>query len=328
MTEAEQLRDPWLVAVWPGMGTVALGAGSYLVNRLSAPLAHELPARDLFDIQQIEVKEGLASIGRLPRSMFFQWKDPHGKRDLLIFIGEAQLSPGGYALCHKLLDYATQRGVKRLITFAAMATQLHPSGEPRVFGVATDRQAVEELSRHKVEILEEGQISGLNGVLLAAGAERGIPGVCLLGELPFFAVGVPNPRASQAVLEVFRDMAGIELDLGEIARQAKTVEKALLQLLEKMKEAAREQAESGEEGFAVPDPGAADDDEDHDPGEAGEEKKPQPALDYATRNRIESLFQEALQDRGQAMRLKAELDQLGVFGQYEDRFLDLFKKGE
>jgi proteasome assembly chaperone (PAC2) family protein len=326
MSDTDELRDPWLVAVWPGMGSVALGAGSYLVNKLGARLAHELPARDLFDIQQIDVKEGLASIGRLPRSMFFQWRNPRGERDLLIFIGEAQLSPGGYALCHKLLDYAEQRGVKRIVTFAAMATQLHPTGEPRVFGAATEKPLVEEMSRHRVEILQEGQISGLNGVLLAAGAERGLPGLCLLGELPFFAVGVPNPRASQAALEVFRDMVGIELDLDEIAAQARTVETALLQLLEKMKEAAADEAEAGEEGFTAPEFASPEEETstDHEPGE----EKRAPRLDLATRNRIETLFQDAQQDRGQALRLKAELDRLGVFELYEDRFLDLFRKGE
>jgi proteasome assembly chaperone (PAC2) family protein len=309
------------------MGSVALGAGSYLVNKLGAQLAHELPARDLFDIQQIDVKDGLASIGRLPRSMFFQWRNPRGERDLLIFIGEAQLSPGGYALCHKLLDYAEQRGVKRIVTFAAMATQLHPTGEPRVFGAATEKRLVEEMKQHRVEILEEGQISGLNGVLLAAGAERGLPGLCLLGELPFFAVGVPNPRASQAALEVFAEMVGIELDLAEIAAQAKTVETALLQLLEKMKEAAAEQSETGEEGFSVREFTSPEEEALEEP-KPGEEKKTPPRLDLATRNRIESLFREAQQDRGQALRLKAELDRLGVFELYENRFLDLFKKAE
>jgi proteasome assembly chaperone (PAC2) family protein len=255
--------------------------------------------------------------------MFFQWRNPRGERDLLIFIGEAQLSPGGYALCHKLLDYAVQRGANRIVTFAAMATQLHPTGEPRVFGAATEEQAIAEMRHHGVEILEEGQISGLNGVLLAAGAEHGLPGLCLLGELPFFAVGVPNPRASQAALEVFAEMAGIELDLAEIAAQAKTVETALLQLLEKMKETAAEQAEGVEEGLIIAESG-----NDEDPDAEPKQNKGQPGPDLATRNHIESLFQEALEDRGQAMRLKAELDRLGVFEHYEDRFLDLFKKGE
>ena len=40
---------------------------------------------------------------------------------------------------------------------------------------------------------------------------------------------------------------------------------------------------------------------------------------------IESLFQQASEDRSKAYELKNELDRLDVFKDYEDRFLDLFK---
>jgi len=35
MPEKPQLTHPWLVAVWPGMGHVALNAGVYLLAKLS-----------------------------------------------------------------------------------------------------------------------------------------------------------------------------------------------------------------------------------------------------------------------------------------------------
>jgi proteasome assembly chaperone (PAC2) family protein len=183
------------------MGNVAVGAAAYMVKKLSATLIHELPSRDLFDLNHVEVKQGVARPGRLPRNMFFEWRDPTGKRDLLIFIGEGQPNTGGFAFCQKIMEYAIQRGAKRVLTFAAMATQLHPTSAPRVFGATTDRELLEELKRLEVQLLREGQISGLNGVLLAAAAERSVAAISLLGELPFFAVGVPNPKASQAVLE-------------------------------------------------------------------------------------------------------------------------------
>lgn len=34
MSEASKLNKPWLVAVWPGMGHVALSAGYYLMAKL------------------------------------------------------------------------------------------------------------------------------------------------------------------------------------------------------------------------------------------------------------------------------------------------------
>jgi len=325
MAEQRELHDPWLIAVWPGMGNVAVGAGAFLAEQLGATLVHELPARDLFDIKHVEVKQGLARVGRLPRSMFLEWKDPADRHDLLIFIGESQPQTGGYTLCQRLLDYAMQRGIKRILTFAAMATQLHPTDDPRVFGVATDHDTLQELRDLDTEVLAEGQIGGLNGVLLAAGAERGISGMCLMGELPFFAAGVPNPKASAAVLDVFSKLSDIDIDLTRINEQAEAVEQGLLELLDKMKEAARQQSESDEEGFTVPE-FAQQQPEVEEPSQ--EQDKQEPTLDYKTRRRIEELFEDASKNREKAFQLKEELDRLGVFKQYEDRFLDLFKKAE
>jgi len=308
---ANELRDPWLVAVWPGMGSVALLAGTYLLQRLGTQRVGELNSRDFFEVQNVEVKNGLATVGRLPRSLFFEWKDPAGRHDLLIFAGEAQPTTGGYALCQRLLDYAIGRGVKRFFTFAAMATQLHPGTKPRVFAVATDPASLNQIARTDVEKLEEGQISGLNGLLLAAGADRGLRGVCLLGELPFFAVGVPNPRAAQAVLERFTELADIQIDFSELEEQAKAVEANLLQLLEQLTQATGAEMPEEEESPSVP-----------------EKKESAPHLDSKALRRIESMFEKAKQDRSRAFELKQELDRLGIFKQYEDRFLDLFRKAE
>ena len=41
-----------------------------------------------------------------------------------------------------------------------------------------------------------------------------------------------------------------------------------------------------------------------------------------------ALFAEAQRDRAKATQLKAELDRLGLFKQYEDRFLDLWKRAD
>ena len=70
-------------------------------------------------------------------------------------------------------------------------------------GEAADatRLYLEEIGHADVQILKEGQISGLNGVMLATAAEAGMEAICLLGEMPFFAVGVLNPKASLRVLE-------------------------------------------------------------------------------------------------------------------------------
>lgn len=50
--------------------------------------------------------------------------------------------------------------------------------------------------------------------------------------------------------------------------------------------------------------------------------------DALARSGIEELFAEAARDRAKASQLKAELDRHGLFKEYEDRFLDLWKRAE
>ncbi len=319
MTRQDDLHDPWLIAVWPGMGNVALGAGAYLVQKLDGLVSTEISGQDLVEVDSVVVKDGLVSAGR-PNGVIYIWKDPNQKHDLIIYIAASQPATGGYALCRKILDDAVERGVKRVFTFAAMATQLHPGARPRVFAVATHDSVLAPLAALDVELLADGQISGLNGVLLAAAAERGLEGVCLLGEMPFFAINVANPKASAAILEVFARMAGIELDFSQIESQAEAVDERLSQLLERLEREAAQTAQQAEE----PSFGEEFDSGDDQPPQR---KRKEQTIDTQTQNRIEDLFDKAHQDRSKAVELKQELDRLGLFKEFEDRFLDLFKKG-
>jgi proteasome assembly chaperone (PAC2) family protein len=306
MAKKPQLHHPWLVAVWPGMGNVALNAGFYLLAKLGMNVIAEYEAGNLFDVDHVEVKEGIIQTGRRPRNRFFVWTDPNQKHDLVVFLGEAQPPIGKYAFCRQLITYAHELGVERVFTFAAMATQMHPEHRSRVFGAATDATRLEELKRLELEILEDGHIGGLNGVLLGAAAESGLHGVCLLGEMPHLFAQLPFPKASLAILEVFTTVTGIDLDFTELAEQARITEQQLGELLARVEKTYGQPAPVEEEGYS---------------SESAEEER----LGSADKQRLERLFEQVVQDRSKAFELKQELDRLGVFKEYEDRFLDLFK---
>lgn len=312
MPDERRLNKPWLVAVWPGMGHVAISAGYYLMAKLEMHLMAEFSAHELFDVDHVEVKDGLIRTGRLPRSRLFVWTAPQEKHDIIVFIGEAQPPSGKYTFCRRLIDFARELGVERVFTFAAMATQMHPVRESRVFGAATDEVGISELKNLELELLEDGYISGLNGILLGNAAEMGMRGACLLGEMPHVFAQLPFPKASLAVLKVFTMIAGIEIDSGELAEQAQAVDEQLGDIFSQMKKTLRQQSTVDMEGHPVGD------------FEPPEEQ----GLNSDDENRIERLFLLAGEDRSKAYELKRELDRLGAFQEYEDRFLDLFKNQE
>src|SRR5689334_13561308 len=150
----------------------------------------------------------------------------------------------------------------------------------------------------------------MNGVFLAAAAQRGIPGICLLGSMPAFAAQIPYPKASHAVLEAFLKLCGLSVDLEELKQYGRSIEQHLTAGLEKIQEALQQ----GQEGGEVPGsslPGA-------------EEAKEGPTEE--DRRKVEELLEQARKDRSKAFELKRELDRRGLFKEYENKFLDLFRR--
>jgi hypothetical protein len=130
--------------------------------------------------------------------------------------------------------------------------------------------------------------------------------------MPHIFAQFPFPKASLAVLRVFAKFARLELDLTELEEQSQAIEEKLGELLSRVEQALThpEQAEEEERYATASDTGIEE----------------EPRLAPADEQRLERLFSEAEQDRSRAYELKGELDRLGVFKDYEDRFLDLFKK--
>jgi hypothetical protein len=128
--------------------------------------------------------------------------------------------------------------------------------------------------------------------------------------LPAFASNIPYPKASHAVLEAFASLSGRPLQLDELREYGRIIEEQLTVGLEKIQEVIQNQDQvDAESGAAAPDDAA-----------------PTPKPGEEERRRIEALFAAAWRDRSKAFELKRELDRLGVFEDYENRFLDLFRK--
>lgn len=312
MTPVTKLTHPWLIAVWPGIGNVAINAGIYLMSKLGMSVLAELQTSVLFDIDHVEVQKGILHTGQRPRSRFFLYTDPQKKHDIVLLLGEAQPQIGKLQYCESIVEFAQKLGVERIFTFAAMATQMHPEHASRVFVAASNQAILDELQAQETQVLEEGNISGLNGVLLGVAADKGLPGGCLLGEMPHIFSQLPFPKASMAILERFSAFTGMEIDLSELSEQSKLMEEQLGEVLAQIEEKLGH-------SFSPP-----EEEESSQPA-----SKPLTALEKLTqedRQRLGQLFEQAKSDRKKAFELKQELDRLAVFKDYEDKFLDLFKK--
>lgn len=311
----------WFVAAWPGMGNVAMLAAGYLVQKLGLKQIGEVKSPGRFDVGAVEVRGGLVGKPRMPRNVLYQSPEGGEGPKLTVFMGEAQPQSGSLMFAQELVGTARSLGADRIVTFASMAAQLEPATTPRVMAAVTSPDLLDELARLEVPGLAEGQIGGLNGVMLGAAAEQQIPAMGLMSEIPFYAAGVVNPRAARAVLDSFSLMSGIDLNLSDLDPHIEAIDEVLAKMLHQLLE-----RQGSSDDHDDDDESEIDAPDQDDAAPAAGSKMPQ--LDEVERQRIEAMFETAQHDRAAAATLKRELDRLGVFTLYEDRFLDLFKRAD
>lgn len=299
---------PVMVAGWPGMGNVGLGACDYLRRQLDARPYARVDISGLATPEAIEVADGIGRIPPLPGHVLHIVEEP----PLFLFEAEAQLpGPAGNAVARELLDFAAAHGVLTVYTGAAFATPMSICDESEVFGVATDSRLRNSFGAYGVKPLKEGRVSGLNGLLLGLAGARGLPAACFLATMPQYAVQTSNPRASRALVRVFERILNTSVDTAELDREVTEVDRLLTDFETRVGDAVR----SFQERLA------------EQTGDRQEKQAPaeEEQLDpHVMMERIERLFEQVGRDRSLAPELKNELDRLGLFRLYEDRFLDLF----
>lgn len=312
-----RLKNPYLLCAWPGMGEVAFKAAMYLISQIKAEEFAEIPPEDFFYSTGSIVQEGILNVPEFPYSKFYYWKNPSAKidtkaagNDLIIFISNAQpdlTKADDYS--KRIIYLARSFKVKTIISFAAMPQAIDHTQESQVWFTATSKEMVNILTKYNFRLLSEGQISGMNGLFLGIAKKEGFDGFCLLGEIPLYTIQIENPKASCAVLEALGRILRIQIDLNNLIEEAHGMENEINKLLDYLK-------------LGTP------------LGPIGEEdieriKKSLTQLTklpLSVKENIERLFTQAKADISRAKELKAELDKWSVYKEYEDRFLDLFKK--
>lgn len=295
-------KRPVLLAAWPGMGNVALGSIDYLRRVLGATPIIEIDMSEYTGPDAVVVNSGVANLPQLPRSIFYYTSRP----EIVFFESEAQLGGGdGVVLMQKVLDLALELNIQRIYTAAAFPLAVSHREASTVFGVTNKPELRNWLTGFGVGLMEGGQISGLNGLLLGYAARRGIEGICLLATMPIYAVNLPNPKGSKSIIEVLCRMLGFKVDMTEIDRCISEMDQRMEMIEEKMREVF-----SGME-------------REEEPLKFAKTEIPKHIM-----QKIDQLFVEAREDKQKAYILKEELDRWDLYKDYEDRFLDLFKENQ
>ena len=255
-----KLKKPDLLVGWPGIGNIGIITVDTLRSRLRAEEMGEIEPWDFFYPTKVRIKDGVLDDLEFPRNKFYykRLKD----KDLMFFIGEEQPSGRGktyaeggkaYEMANLVLDVAEKFGCRRVYTSGAAVALTHHMVPPRVWAVATTRDLVNEARNYVNTVLmsevegrgNEGNITGLNGLLIGVAKKRGLEGICLMGEIPDYLsrVPFPYPKASKSVLEVLEIILGVSIDFGNLDDMAAQMENVIENVYNQFPQEIRERIE-------------------------------------------------------------------------------------
>lgn len=225
-------KKPVLVCGLPGSGYVGKLGADYLVKTFKAKKVAEYYS-PTFPPHVNITDDGQAHV--IKAEVYYCGTQQ--ANDLLIFTADAQptTSKGEYELSDSVLRLAKRYSVKTVYSLAAYITGGF-SKESRVFGTATSGGTVEALSKNGIQVMKEGGITGMNGIIIGMAPLHGMEGICLLGETSGYLI---DAGASQSVLEAFSRLLHMKIDLSGLQEKAKETQQIIGQI-QKMSEQPRE----------------------------------------------------------------------------------------
>ncbi|TLX69237.1 MAG: proteasome assembly chaperone family protein [Thaumarchaeota archaeon] len=209
------LRSPILICGFPGSGYVGKLAIDHLIK--------ELTSRHLADIYstsfppQVMIKD--TGIVELMKNVLYYVKDKGKKHDFLFLTGDAQpvSSKVEYLLGEEIIKIAKNFDVKQVVTLGAYITGMFVE-TPRIFGVATDDAGLKLLNSFNISKIDNGSISGMNGILLGIGKINNVKGISLLGETSGYVI---DANASMHILKKLLSIIGREINMEDLDKKAK-----------------------------------------------------------------------------------------------------------
>ncbi len=306
------LKNPYFICAWPGMGEVAFKAAKFLVDYLKAEEFAILDGSEFYYPSGVKIANGIINLNEIPYNKFYFFKNKFGGRDMIIFLSNSQPDLSKY---HEYTDFIfsfiTQFNPKLVLSFAALPSPIEHIQKPSLHIAATSAKVLKLFKNIEFKILKNNQISGMNGMIIGIAKKKNLHGACILAEVPLYMSNISNPRASMTIVDMLQKFAGFNVDTYPLQEESRVIEREVNKIIDYLKSTIQPEPISEDEIELIKDL-----------------LNKQTRVPDSINSRIESLFKLAQQDTFKAEELKGLLDKWNIYKQYEDRFLDLFKKSE
>jgi proteasome assembly chaperone (PAC2) family protein len=316
----QRFNTPTAIVSWP--------ATSSIVSRIEARIQERFrfendPAgipNELKGATCVVVDQGVVQSFTEPTVQRRVWTDPIEEQDIVLITSEKDSST--YQECRDLLNLACPVKTNNVVAFAAQPNDRLEAGFRISVAFALKRDL--DGLNPRVDLYEGQSITGPAGILLGVAAELDQSAFCIVIEYAASSQFVSSAAIKAAIL-TFSRITAIETYRGQMSEQAIRMHKHLKKMAEQRNQEYME-AQANQTDHASP------------PTTHSKESylETSPSIEDELRlaenvQWIEQLFDgigdgKDRLDRARKVFLKSELDRLGLYDQFENRFLDLWTK--
>lgn len=194
----------------PDVGLVGLIATSHIVSELKLGEIAYVDSDLLPPV--VVLHEGLPHV---PIRIF-------GNSNLIATLSETAIPADAVQpFTRKIVNWARSKKVKLMVAMGGVPVQNRQDlREPKVFGAASNKLLLKQLSEKDVEILRGGYMVGPYALIMRYCAERNVPAIALLAQ-SFY--DYPDPEAAAATIREFSKISGLKVDLSKLIEKGEEI---------------------------------------------------------------------------------------------------------
>lgn len=223
-----ELCEPRLVVGWnTDAGRLGARVTEYLIERLGGEDFCEIEPTEFYPLVGVSVEDDVA---QFPEGRFYCCAE----KNLVVFKGDAP-SFGWYGYLDAMLDVGEACHVRELYTIGGMVFPGAHTVPRELLAVSNCAQLKEtlggyHLSRGGDYVTPSGRRPTINSYLLWVAKRRNLPGLNVWVPIPFYLLGVEDPRAERRVLHFLNEKLDLGVDLRDVEEDTRRQYQAIAEM--------------------------------------------------------------------------------------------------
>lgn len=209
-TEPVRVKNPVVVTGFPDVGLVGTIAVSHVIETLGLKEIGYVASDKLPPIIVVHRRRPKAAV-RL-----------YGGEGIIVAVSEIPIPHSlVYPLSDALVDWFKEKDARYALLLGGIASPRRMEiKEPSVFGVSTGGAMDKIMEEKKIKFLEEGFITGQDGVILRNCLEKDLPSIYLMAESHF---AYPDPGAAAAVIQAVNKILDLQVDVKSLLEKEEEI---------------------------------------------------------------------------------------------------------